>query len=91
MSEWLPIVLNLLTVLGSVMGAVILLATRITRLEGRLDLLGIEMRKDRELAEHRIRQLEIGLQQVRDQLHHLSYAVGRHTQRVQQETRHVEE
>jgi hypothetical protein len=79
MTEWVGLALNALMVLGSVLSAGAMVVTRLARLEGRLDMLGVEIRKDREIAEHRIRQLEIGLAQVRDQLHHLSYAVGRHT------------
>jgi hypothetical protein len=75
-NDWLPLIAQGATVISTVLGAVVMLTQRITRLEGRIENLTIEIRKDRELVEHRIRQLELGLGQVRSELTRLSYTVG---------------
>jgi hypothetical protein len=76
MNEWLPVVLQGVSVVATVGGVVVAVASRISRIEGRIDTLATEIRKDRELVEHRIRQLEIGMSQVRAELSRLSYSVG---------------
>jgi hypothetical protein len=76
MSEWLPIGFQVVSTLFTIGGVVVAVSTRMAKLEGRIDSLAIEIRKDRELVEHRIRQLEIGLGQVRSELTRLSFSVG---------------
>jgi hypothetical protein len=73
---WLPIVVQVVSVLSTLVGFVVVVTTRIGRLEARIELLATEIRKDREHVEHRIRQLEVGMSQVRAELSRLSYSVG---------------
>lgn len=75
-TDWLPTVVQIVSVLSTLVGFVVVVTTRISRLESRIDLLATEIRKDREHVEHRIRQLEVGLSQVRAELSRLSYSVG---------------
>ena len=76
MIDWLPIAFQVFSTLCTIVGVIVAVSTRMTRIEGRIDSLAIEIRKDRELVEHRIRQLEIGLGQVRSELTRLSFSVG---------------
>ncbi len=76
MNDWLPTVVQVVTILSTLVGFVVVVTTRIARLESRIELLATEIRKDRELVEHRIRALEIGMAQVRSELSRLSYSVG---------------
>ena len=89
MTDWLPIVLQLASVALTIGGTIAAVSTRMARLEGRIDSLATEIRKDREHVEHRIRQLEIGLGQVQSELNRLAYQVGHRNGREQrQETHH---
>ena len=76
MSDWIPIAFQVLSTLFTIGGVIVAVSTRMAKLEGRIDSLAVEIRKDRELVEHRIRQLEIGLGQVRSELTRLSFSVG---------------
>jgi len=75
-SDWIPIAFQVLSTLFTIGGVIVAVSTRMAKLEGRIDSLAVEIRKDRELVEHRIRQLEIGLGQVRSELTRLSFSVG---------------
>jgi hypothetical protein len=76
MSDWVSFAVQAGSALFTIGGVVIAVASRFARIEGRIENLAIEIRKDRELVEHRIHQLEIGLSQVRSELIRLSYSVG---------------
>lgn len=89
MTEWLPIVVQVFSMFLTIGGVIAAVSTRMAKLEGRIENLATEIRKDRELVEHRIRQLEIGLGQVRSELVRLSYSVGKHHERESiKETHH---
>lgn len=89
MSDWVPVVFQFASVLLTIGGTIAAVSTRMARLEGRIENLATEIRKDRELVEHRIRQLEIGLGQVRSELVRLSYSVGKQHERESiKETHH---
>lgn len=75
-TDWLPTIVQIVSVLSTLIGFVVVVTTRISRLESRIELLGTEIRKDREHVEHRIRQLEMSTAQVRAELSRLSYSVG---------------
>ena len=76
MTDWLPIVIQVISMVVTIVGVIVGVSTRMARIEGRIDSLAVEIRKDRELYEHRIRQLEIGIGQVRSELTRLAYSVG---------------
>jgi tRNA A58 N-methylase Trm61 len=86
MIDWVPIALQGVSMLLTIGGVVAVVSTRIARLEGRIENLSTEIRKDRELVEHRIRQLEIGLGQVRSELTRLAFGVGHMKGREQHPT-----
>jgi hypothetical protein len=74
--EWLPTLIQIVTMFFTLVGFVVAVTSKLNKLESRIDLLSTEIRKDRELVEHRIRQLELGMSQVRAELSRLSYSVG---------------
>ena len=89
MNDWFPIVLQLASVALTIGGTIAAVSTRMARLEGRIENLGTEIRKDREHVEHRIRQLEIGLGQLQSEINRLAYHVGQRNGREQrQEIKH---
>lgn len=92
MTDWVPIVVPIFSMLFTIAGVIAAVSTRMAKLEGRIDNLGVEIRKDREHVEHRIRQLEIGLGQVQNELNRLAYHVGHRNGREQrqQENAHHE-
>jgi CHASE1-domain containing sensor protein len=63
--EWLPTLIQIVTMFFTLVGFVVAVTSKLNKLESRIDLLSTEIRKDRELVEHRIRQLS-----------RLSYSVG---------------
>lgn len=85
MTDWLPIVFQLASVLLTIGGVVVAVSSRMARLEGRIENLGTEIRKDREHVEFRIRQLEIGLGQVQTEINRLAYHVGLRNGREQRQ------
>lgn len=85
MTDWLPIAFQLASVALTIGGTIAAVSTRMARLEGRIESLATEIRKDREHVEHRIRQLEIGLGQVQSELTRLSYHVGQRNGREQRQ------
>ena len=85
MTDWLPIAFQLASVALTIGGTIAAVSTRMARLEGRIESLATEIRKDREHVEHRIRQLEIGLGQVQSELTRLSYHVGHRNGREQRQ------
>ncbi|MDH4139028.1 MAG: hypothetical protein OEV43_00460 [Coriobacteriia bacterium] len=85
MNDWMPIVLQLASVLLTIGGTIAAVSTRMARLEGRIESLATEIRKDREHVEHRIRQLEISLGQVQSELNRLAYHVGHRNGREQRQ------
>lgn len=85
MSEWLPIVFQFASVVLTIGGTIAAVSTRMARLEGRIESLATEIRKDREHVEHRIRQLEIGLGQVQSEINRLAYHVGHRNGREQRQ------
>lgn len=86
MIDWVPIAFQGISMLLTIGGVIAVVSTRMARLEGRIENLSTEIRKDRELVEHRIRQLEIGLGQVRSELTRLAFSVGHMKGREQNQT-----
>lgn len=89
MNDWIPIAFQLASVGLTIGGTIVAVSTRMARLEGRIDNLGTEIRKDREHVEHRIRQLEIGLGQLQTEITRLAYNVGHRNGREQRQEQDI--